>query len=163
LLQSNWQGVGQQVHAAITSHLRGYLITCQVIASITCLSDTGRVPIIFPTARCRNRLPLNDFFQLRGLTMQRALLIITLILFGILTGLALAHHGYWGIVAPHFQSFGAGQVLADLCIALTMVLVWMWHDARAKGRNIWPWIVATLFLGSFGPLLYLLTAKRQPG
>lgn len=27
-------------------------------------------------------------------------------------------------------------------------------------RNPWPWILATLALGSFGPLLYLLTRRE---
>ena len=93
--------------------------------------------------------------------MQRSLLLITLVLFGALTAAALWQHGYWGIFEPHFQSFGGAQVLADLAIALTLFLVWMWRDARALGRNPWPWIVATLALGSFGPLLYLLTRERQ--
>ncbi|MFN0110708.1 MAG: DUF2834 domain-containing protein [Blastocatellia bacterium] len=91
--------------------------------------------------------------------MQRTLLLITIILFGALTAAALWQHGYWGIFAPHFQSFGGGQVFADLVIALTMALVWMWKDAKATGRNIWPWVIATLALGSFGPLFYLLTRK----
>ena len=91
--------------------------------------------------------------------MQRTLLLITLVLFGSLTAMALWQHGYWGIIAPHFQSFGAGQVLADLVIALTLAMIWMWRDAKATGRNPWPWIVATLALGSFGPLIYLLTRK----
>lgn len=91
--------------------------------------------------------------------MQRALLIVTIALFGVLSAVALWKHGYWGIIAPHFQSFGAGQVLADLVIALTLAMVWMWHDAKAAGRTIWPWIAATLVLGSFGPLFYLLTRK----
>jgi len=91
--------------------------------------------------------------------MQRALLVLTLLLFGALSAVALWQHGYWGIIAPHFQSFGGGQVLADLVIALTLVMVWMWHDARAAGRNPWPWIVATLVVGSLSPLLYLLTRK----
>lgn len=92
--------------------------------------------------------------------MERAITLITLVLFGALSGIALWQHGYWGIIAPHFQSFGAGQVFADLVIALTLAMVWMWHDARATGRNAWPWIVATLLLGSFGPLVYLLTRRR---
>ena len=91
--------------------------------------------------------------------MQRSLLIVTLILFGALTAVALWIHGFWGILAPHFQSFGAGQVFTDLVIALTLVTIWMWRDARASGRAIWPWIVLTLVAGSFGPLIYLLTRK----
>lgn len=91
--------------------------------------------------------------------MQRALLVLTLLLFGALSAVALWQHGYWGIIAPHFQSFGGGQVLADLVIALTLVMVWMWHDARAAGHNPWPWIVATLVVGSLSPLLYLLIRK----
>jgi uncharacterized membrane protein len=88
--------------------------------------------------------------------MPRVLLIVTLVAFSALTAAALWHHGYWGIVAPHFESFGAAQVLADLVIALVLVLVWLWRDARAAGRNPWPWVVLTLAAGSFGPLLYLL-------
>jgi hypothetical protein len=89
--------------------------------------------------------------------MQRGLIGITLILFGALSAAALWYHGYWGIIAPHFQSFGAAQVFVDLVIALVLVMVWMWQDAKASDRNPWPWIVATLALGSFGPLIYLLT------
>lgn len=91
--------------------------------------------------------------------MQRTLITVTLLLFGALTAAALWQHGYWGIIAPHFQSFGGGQVLTDLVISLTLVMVWMWRDAKATGRNVWPWIVTTLALGSFGPLLYLLTRQ----
>lgn len=91
--------------------------------------------------------------------MQRTLITVTLLLFGALTAAALWQHGYWGIIAPHFQSFGGGQVLTDLVISLTLVMVWVWRDAKATGRNVWPWIVTTLALGSFGPLLYLLTRQ----
>jgi Terpene cyclase DEP1 len=89
--------------------------------------------------------------------MQRTIVYVTLVLFGALTAIALWQHGYWGIIEPHFKSFGAAQVFADLVIALMLVVVWMWHDAKATGRNVWPWIVLTVIAGSFGPLLYLLT------
>jgi hypothetical protein len=36
-------------------------------------------------------------------------------------------------------------------------MMWMWCDATAQGRNPWPW---TLALGSFGPLLHLLTRPQ---
>ena len=93
--------------------------------------------------------------------MQRGLIVVVLVLFGALSAMALWHHGYWGIVEPHFQSWGAGQVFADLVIALTLAMVWMWRDARRIGRNPWPWLVATLLLGSFSPLVYLLTRRTE--
>ncbi len=92
--------------------------------------------------------------------MQRFALILTFIAFSALSTIALWQHGYWGILEPHFQTFGAAQVLADLVIALSLFLVWMWRDARTSGRNPWPWLVLTLVSGSIGALLYLLL--RQP-
>lgn len=95
-------------------------------------------------------------------TLVTTVLVLVLVLFGALSAAALWQHGYWGIIAPHFQSFGAGQVFSDLVIALSLVMAWMWHDARARGRNPWPWIAATLVAGSFGPLVYLLTRGTSP-
>ena len=95
--------------------------------------------------------------------MQRSLLITTLAGFSALTALALWNHGYWGIFAPHFESFAGAQVLVDLVIALTLVLVWLVRDARASGRNPWPWVVLTLTAGSFGPLIYLMTRPAGTG
>lgn len=95
--------------------------------------------------------------------MQRALLTVTLVLFGALSAVALWQHGYLGLFAQQFQSSAGVQVLVDLGIALVLVMAWMWHDARATGRNVWPWIVATLALGSFGPLVYLLTRRPVLG
>jgi Terpene cyclase DEP1 len=91
--------------------------------------------------------------------MQRTLLAIILVLFGVLTTLALMEVGYWGLFAQQLQSFAGGQVLIDLFIAVTLAMLWMWHDAKATGRNVWPWITLSLVAGSFGPLLYLLTRK----
>jgi hypothetical protein len=93
--------------------------------------------------------------------MRKALLVSVVCAFTVLTGFALWHHGYWGIIAPHFQSFGAGQVFADLVIALSLAMVWMVNDAKKTKRNPTGWILLTLTLGSFGPLLYLLTAKNS--
>jgi MFS superfamily sulfate permease-like transporter len=91
--------------------------------------------------------------------MPRLALLITLTAFSALTALALLQHGYWGIVAPHFRSLGGAQVFVDLVIALSLFLVWMWRDARASGRNPWPWLALTLATGSIGALLYLLGRK----
>jgi hypothetical protein len=94
------------------------------------------------------------------LQAHRISLILILIAFSLLTAVALWQHGVWGIIAPHFQSFGAAQVFVDLIIALCLFIVWMWRDARATGRNPWVWLVFTICAGSFGPLLYLLTRKQ---
>lgn len=91
--------------------------------------------------------------------MKRLLLMIILAAFLVLTTLALWHHGFWGIIKPHFESFGAGQVLADLVIALSLFLVWMWQDAKKENRNPWFWLILTLAAGSIGALLYLLIYK----
>jgi hypothetical protein len=74
---------------------------------------------------------------------------------------ALGHHGFRGIFQTIFQSWAGVQVFVDLAIALSLVLLWMWRDAEANGRKVWPWIVITLVAGSFGPLLYLLTRKAS--
>jgi hypothetical protein len=92
--------------------------------------------------------------------MQRSLLTIVLLLFSALTAAALWHSGgLSGIVSWHVKSWGGAQVLTDLVIALSLFMVWMWRDAKASGRNAWPWLIATLTLGSIGPLLYLLTRR----
>ena len=91
--------------------------------------------------------------------MPRSLLLVTLVLFGALSAAAVWQHGFLGIFASPFQSLAAGQIFADLVVSLTLIMVWMWRDAKATGRMPWPWIAATLAFGSFGPLVYLLTAK----
>jgi hypothetical protein len=83
-------------------------------------------------------------------------LLVVIAAFAGLSAVALADVGYLGIIAPHFQSWGAGQVLADLVIACSLACFWMVSDARAHGINPWPFLVATLFLGSFGVLGYLV-------
>ena len=91
--------------------------------------------------------------------MQRALIIITLLLFGSLSAAAIIEHGFIGIFLSPMQSLASTQIFFDLVISLTLVMIWMWQDAKATGRNVWPVLIATLATGSFGPLIYLLTRK----
>ena len=88
--------------------------------------------------------------------MQRGVLILVLGAFGVLSAIAVWQHGYIGLFTHQLASTAGLQVLADLCIALLLVLSWLWTDARRSGRNPWPWVLLTLAAGSFGPLLYLL-------
>jgi hypothetical protein len=88
-------------------------------------------------------------------------LIVVVAAFGVLSTLALMDVGYFGILKPHFQSWGEGQVLADLVILAVLACVWMVRDAKLRGVSAWPFVVITLVAGSFGPLLYLVARERR--
>ena len=92
--------------------------------------------------------------------MKKLALVVVLAVFSALTVAAVMQHGYVGIFEYQFRSLAGLQVLADLGIALLLVLAWLWKDARENARNPYPWVALTLAAGSFGPLLYLLTARR---
>jgi hypothetical protein len=68
---------------------------------------------------------------------------------GPLGSLTLAGREPWGL-----------QVLLDLAISLGFVIAWMVADARRRGTTVWPFVVATILLGSVGSLSYLLS--RSP-
>ncbi len=92
--------------------------------------------------------------------MNRKLAIVLLAVitvdFAVLSGYALMQHGYIGLFANQFTNSAGWQVLADLVIVCVLAMAWMVADARRSGRVVWPYLVVTLFLGSFGPLSYLL-------
>ena len=57
------------------------------------------------------------------------------------------------------------QVLVDLTIALVLLMPHLIRDARARGIPAWPFVVATVFLGSMGPLAYAVVRgwRARPG
>ena len=83
-------------------------------------------------------------------------LSVVLMGFGVLTGFAVAEVGYLGILEAGIANWGALQIFVDLIILGSLAIGWMVIDARRVGLNPWPFVVLTLFLGSFGPLSYLL-------
>jgi hypothetical protein len=93
---------------------------------------------------------------------RRALAIGLLVPFTLLTAYAVMEVGVLGIFRSGAHDPGAWQIFADLVVSLLLVLVWLVSDARQNGRNPWPWVVATLFTGSFAPLLYLATSPSAP-
>ena len=72
------------------------------------------------------------------------------------TAYAVAQHGYVGLFMHQLANTAGLQVLVDLCIALTIVMAWMWQDARRHDINPLPYVLLTLGLGSIGPLAYLV-------
>ncbi len=47
-------------------------------------------------------------------------------------------------------------LFVDLTISLSLIAVWMYLDSRERGKPFLPYVLVTLFLGSAGPLLYLI-------
>lgn len=91
--------------------------------------------------------------------LPRPIILAILLPFALYSTYVLYEIGYIGIFTGQFHLAGF-QVLADLVIVCTLAMVWMWRDAAASGRNVWPYILATLTLGSLGPLTYLLLAPQ---
>ena len=73
-------------------------------------------------------------------------LVVIMVLFGVLTALALMDVGYFGILRPHFQSWGGAQVFTDLVIVGVLSCIWMSVDSRQSGVNPWPFIAKSVSL-----------------
>lgn len=93
---------------------------------------------------------------LSGASKKRIAVAVVLAGFVALSAYAVARHGYVGIFTQHLTSAAGVQVLVDLVIALTIVMAWMWQDARRHDINPVPYVLLTLGLGSIGPLAYLV-------
>jgi hypothetical protein len=81
--------------------------------------------------------------------------------FAALTAYAIAHYVFVGIFEQAVANAASLQLFADLAIALSLVMVWMWQDARQRGISPLPYMLLTCALGSFGPLLYLIRRFGQ--
>jgi len=93
--------------------------------------------------------------------LSRPLILAIFLPFALYSAYTLMQVGYIGIWTSHAHIAGV-QVLSDLIIACILAMVWMWRDAQASGRTVWPYILVTLTMGSFGPLSYLLLAPKAP-
>ncbi|WND01754.1 hypothetical protein QGN29_09330 [Temperatibacter marinus] len=91
----------------------------------------------------------------------RSLALILLVPFSLLTVYAVMEVGYIGVFDYQRHSPAGWQVFFDLVLSLLLILIWMIPNARENGRNPWPFVMVTLFLGVIGPLLYLLGTKDK--
>ena len=97
-------------------------------------------------------------------TLQRVVLIGVIGAFGAFTTAAIVEHGLVGFLEEIIQNMATLQVLIDLSIVATLVLIWMYRDSRGSGPPFLPYALLTVAAGSFGPLGYLLhrTWRRPP-
>jgi hypothetical protein len=65
-------------------------------------------------------------------------------------------YGYVGFFQLMLANAATVAATVDMTIALSLVALWMWQDARDRGMSPLPYLVLTLTLGSIGPLLYLI-------
>ena len=73
-----------------------------------------------------------------------------------LTAYVVYEYGYVGFFELATANLATTLALVDLVIALSLVVVWMVRDARARGVSAVPYVVLTLAFGSAGPLAYLI-------
>jgi Terpene cyclase DEP1 len=91
--------------------------------------------------------------------MNKPILTAVLAAFLALTLYVLWQVGLLNLFVHNLNHPAGVQVFVDLAIMLGLFCAWMWRDARATGRNPWLWTALSFGLGSFGPLLYLITRK----
>ena len=83
-------------------------------------------------------------------------LALVLLDFAGLTAYVVYQHGYLGFFELAMANWATRLLSLDLVIALGIVAVWMYRDARDRGRSFAPYAVITLLFGAAGPLVYLL-------
>jgi hypothetical protein len=81
--------------------------------------------------------------------------------FSLLNLYVLSQYGFREFFALAFANAATILVMVDLAIALGMVAIWMWNDAKERGISALPYLAVTMTLGSIGPLLYLLRTLRS--
>ncbi len=90
--------------------------------------------------------------------MNRKQILLSLVFvdFLALNAWVIAEHGIIGTFTTLFSTLPGILVFVDLLIALTMVMAWMWTDARKHGLSVAPYLLVTLALGSIGTLAYFI-------
>jgi hypothetical protein len=94
--------------------------------------------------------------------MKRFLIGMVLADFVALNVWVVAQYGIVGFLEAATANLATIAVMVDLVIALSLVLAWIWQDARARGVSPLPYAALTAMLGSVGPLLYLLLRRDEP-
>lgn len=95
--------------------------------------------------------------------VPHALSTLAFALFLAVSSWALWEVGYFGIwEAALTGGPGTLQVLFDLCVACGFGVRWVVRDARTRGHNPWPWVLAVLPLGSLPLLAYVVVRPWLP-
>ncbi len=99
------------------------------------------------------------------MNLKRLLVGLVLLDFAAFTGWILFTQDNLALIEASLTNPWGIQVAIDLCIAACFGSAWLYRDARAKGLNPWPWIVAVIPTGSLALLAYATVhgfASRAP-
>jgi hypothetical protein len=96
-------------------------------------------------------------------TKARVAVGLVLLGFAELNAYVVWQYGYLGFWELATANAATTAVMVDLVIALGLVTVWMWRDARRRGIGLAPYLALTALLGSIGPLLYIVVHGREAG
>jgi len=93
---------------------------------------------------------------------KQVALEVALIGFTALTAYAVYQHGYVNFFEEMLTtSLVTITSFVDLSIALGLILLWLWQDARERNISPLPYVILTVALGSVGPLLYLIRREGR--
>jgi len=95
------------------------------------------------------------------MNVKRMCLWIIFISFSAFSSWVMWKVGYVGIWQAGTESSGSLQILLDLVICCLIICSWIIADARSRGVNPYPWLVAVLSTGSLAILVYLLAREHQ--
>ena len=82
--------------------------------------------------------------------------LVVLAAFTVFSLWVVAGHGDFGFLTVARDEPWGLQMLLDLVIACSFGIGWMRADARRRGIVTWPYVVATIALGSIGLLAYVV-------
>jgi hypothetical protein len=99
--------------------------------------------------------------HIRGMTSRFFFLLVVFAAFTAYSATVVVSHGYTGFLVLAWREPWAGQMLLDLTIALSLFLSWAIRDGRARGIPTWPFVLATILLGSIGALAYLVARELK--
>ena len=85
-----------------------------------------------------------------------AMSIVAFVVFTAYTLFVVANHNLFGFLADHQKGGWSLQIFLDLCCAAISFWIVAVPDARARGINAWPYVVATPFLGSIAIFAYFM-------
>jgi len=119
-----------------------HAFTCEVMEAL---------PVPPYNDRMTAALPASSSIRTKALVAVAILLV-----FGAYSTWVVAGHGYTGFLTLAMRETWAMQMLIDLVIACSFGLGWMFADAKKHAITTWPFVVATVLLGSIGLLGYVV-------